>query len=696
MTTPSIALAGANRTDLIAELASPGPNSPMTAKVRRVAAPIQDLASEIADELTLDEKQLRSVLAPRVSGLGFNLRQSDVTTRAAWWLLGQWLTGYALGAFPATASLADAESWFYGPLRDALPQFAPHRNMGDIASLASPEEVWALLPYLLDPLEAGTRRDVLAAPRSEPHRRERKTKGIFYTPADVANWMVDTTQIPDKAWTCLDPACGSGVFLRAALLRDRRTGVYGVDLEPSAAEMAAFVVLSSCIADGAPWLHWHLARIRLATLNALALGNSDPIEDDVLERRRDEVESARRQLLSGSLPALPADLSASYTTLALLFPELRDGADVLLSNPPYAPLDTHVGVAANNGYMAFSSSAPTPRTNMFIPFTEHCWRLTKKSTGSAAIVLPLAFSFGRDRHLQDLRKAMARIGGWSCAFFDRTPDALFGDDVKTRNAVLAFDAQGSSISTTGLLRWTSRTRRQFLRTITFAQHNLSVDQGIPKVGSSGEAKLLEGLRYILRNPLANDVQDSASICISAETAAAWQNSVFVSSTAYNWFNCMRDLRPAVNAGHTSESTVHAMRFASSTLADAAYSLLSSRVVYWLWRVEGDAFHVNKSFLLNLPLSLSSLSDALEQLSSLGMELWACSASSPNLALNRGRISVAFPPTAPHLLETIDDTLLNALDIQLPTRDFDLTEWYRQTVLVDDQDSRRVSRMRGAA
>jgi adenine-specific DNA-methyltransferase len=70
-------------------------------------------------------------------------------------------------------------------------------------------------------------------PQHEPQlmREDRRARGVFYTPVEIANWIVAQTYGPSlREWNgaepppkLLDPACGAGVFLQAAIaaLQDR-------------------------------------------------------------------------------------------------------------------------------------------------------------------------------------------------------------------------------------------------------------------------------------------------------------------------------------------------------------------------------------------------------------------------------------------------------------------------------------------
>src|SRR5262249_16965518 len=147
-------------------------------------------------------------------------------------------------------------------------------------------ELRALLPYLLDPMAAATRRDVLSAQSTAHERRSRKASGVYYTPGDVAYLMVERVlsgHVGTDEHLWIDPAHGSGVFLRAAFcalggrseVADR---IYGVDLDPIAAETASFVLTAEDLVHnpdaGAPWERWHRFRRNLATGDALLIDTS--------------------------------------------------------------------------------------------------------------------------------------------------------------------------------------------------------------------------------------------------------------------------------------------------------------------------------------------------------------------------------------------------------------------------------------
>ena len=198
-------------------LASPSTRRPMSTLVERLGAPVRAVARSLEADLARRSDDLVWAQAPRAGGLGYSLATADVGRRAAWWLLGQWLCAYALGAIDPAATLLDAEEWFYGGGAPLDRQRLAPRG-GFVPLEATPAEAWSLLPYLLDPTGQGTRRQVLDSDAHRPDHEHRKKNGVYYTPADVAHFMARAV-MQEGTNTLLDPACGSGVFLRAGCSR---------------------------------------------------------------------------------------------------------------------------------------------------------------------------------------------------------------------------------------------------------------------------------------------------------------------------------------------------------------------------------------------------------------------------------------------------------------------------------------------
>jgi hypothetical protein len=324
------------------------------------------------------------------------------------------------------------------------------------------------------------------------------------------------------------------------------------------------------------------------------------------------------------------------------------------------------------------------------------WQHTHAGHGAAGVVVPLSVAFHGGQQYRSLRRAMAATAGtWDCSFFDRTPDALFGDDVKTRNAILIFRAtkrtRPDAVAVTGLLRWTSTSRPKIFASLRHTGVSSSIADRLPKLGSAAERDLYAALRQ-LPGSLGDDVVQRAKVTGAKATPDQWPHTLFVGPTAYNWFNCLREVPAATLASHSSSSALTALRFKDDDTASIAYALISSQLVFWLWRVDADAFHVSPSWLIGLNFRINSLrADHAATLAQAGRDLWRAALTTPLTAVNKGRQTLAFPATL-HMAarEIVDAAVVEGFGLRRIASRFDLNSWYRDTVVVDRMDNRRLS------
>ena len=135
----------------------------------------------------------------------------------------------------------------------------------------------------------------------------------------------------------------------------------------------------------------------------------------------------------------------------------------------------------------------------------------------------------------------------------------------------------------------------------------------------------------------------------------------MSGTAYNFLNVFRSCDPKENlSGTLSASAVHRLSFTSHKQMSVAMALLTSRIAFWLWRVEGDGFHVTRQFLEELPLFDIVESDD-SALARLGEAIWKGLRQDVLVSNNGGKKTLAFRPTTiAREREAVDETLLDAL------------------------------------
>jgi hypothetical protein len=252
------------------------------------------------------------------------------------------------------------------------------------------------------------------------------------------------------------------------------------------------------------------------------------------------------------------------------------------------------------------------------------------------------------------------------------------------------DREAKAKFETGQLRkWTSRTRDKVFESITFTPlATTDIAHGIPKLEGQDQSNTFAAL-VARKDNLRTFFKRARSARQSDALLPSESPRVFIASTAYNFLNVYRGLSEQESGHPFSENSVHCLEFAREDWAQLVFAVLSSRLTYWLWHVQGDGFHVARWFLDSIPFGVSSFTSEQERrLQRLGSELWALLQGHRIVSLNRGKQTTAFRPLAcERERDAIDTILLEAAE--LPTS---LLEVLRQfivtTVMVDHTDARR--------
>lgn len=611
-----------------------------------------------------------AVFPSRSDDGGANAVPSD-PGMAAWSLVAMWVTGVAFGAFPVSATLQDAEQWFSGVkasprLSSLLAEKTLQKAETILRVNADTLAYRELLPYLLDPHGPGSRLSVRRDPSTSDTRARKRNEGVFYTPVDVAEYMTtvcfnefDSDAMP----TVLEPACGTGVFLRTALQEIKRRHpehgalylashcLFGVDIDPWALDAAAFVLLEECRDDchdsgPSPVDIWRRLRRNLTRVDALLI---DPPSD----RAVPQVISARVQL-------------------ARLFPALEHGPNIIIGNPPYADLGPREDMAELSHSFETLAVKPDANAEIYLPFIEQMIRLAD-SACSGAFVVPLSIASNVGTQFFVMRNLIARTRGrWKFAFFDREPHALFGEDVKTRNAIVFWSRKPADVSTaiaTGPLRkWRGESRAAMFKSLRFTPIDTSIEiqSGIPKLEGELQSRTLKTLFGRWNASFELGVHAVERIALS-DTPRANRRMVFMGPTAYNFLSVF--LRPETNtlpAGvDFSEHPLHCIRCASDRDALAVFAIFSSHLAYWWWHLHGDGFHVSRRFIAEFPFGLQELpGPMIATLARHGEELWARIRNVPIISLNRGKTSLAFTPNGhDDIRRNIDQLLADAAGLE---------------------------------
>lgn len=566
-----------------------------------------------------------------------------VQERLAWSMVSAWLVAVATESLPATASLEAAAEWFHGSCDGTAVALVSSRAAKEAEAalrlIADARALFDLLPYVLDPHGPGSRLSERRDPDTGVARRRKRQNGVFYTPADVAEYMAEATIGASAAGdppTVFDPACGTGVFLRAALKalvrrfprhspHDLATHLFGTDIDPWPLDAAAFVLIADVWKAGAPRglcpaSLWKELRRNLAAIDTLRI---DPAHADAARQHR--------------------------VAIDVLFPALAGGPSIVIGNPPYADLGNRTDLPALSASFRTIAAKADAKAEIYLAFVEQMTRLTAGSLAGGALVLPLSIACNVGSQFTAIRKLIADTPGrWRFAFFDREPHALFGEDVKTRNAIVLWSRSGGSMDTrieTGPLRkWRGHNRAAMFRSLTFTPIGNGIQAGIPKIEGENQAQALD----MLSQRWSRFEQAVVRIDRRDLTAAPFADNrtVFVGPTAYNFINVF--LRPPRKLFRhelsLSEHPLYAVQCSTENEAFAAFAVLSSHLAYWWWRSHGDGFHVSRRFLEELPFGVETVTDETGiRLTDAGRALWGAMRERPIMSLNRGRTSLAYTP-----------------------------------------------------
>lgn len=578
----------------------------------------------------------------------------------AWLIVSMWVAAVAARGIPVSASLPQAEDWFFGSKKgNRLTTLTSPRAIQKAESAlrvqADAAAYLDLLPYILDPHGPGSRLSVRRDPSTRAVRSRKREEGVFYTPADVADYMANAcvSVLDGDIPTVLDPACGTGVFLRAALGALRRrypekdaaslaaNFLFGIDIDPLALEATAFVLLAD-IWTGAsfpPIALWQSLRRNLACMDTLRIDPAD----------------GNRSLL--------APEPASRISISSIFPSLSRGPTIILGNPPYANLGARSDLPSLQRIYRTIAVKPQPNAEIYLAFIEQMARLAGAKNCAGALVLPLSIACNVGSQFTAARKLIAETPGrWRFAFFDREPHALFGEDVKTRNAIVLWSRslhdESAKLETGPLRKWRGDSRAQLFRSLQYTRINTDIRGGIPKIEGDRQAVALKALSS--RWDQLERALKHIGRCPVAASPDADDRTVFVGPTAYNFLNVF--LKPPCKLFGKdlvlSEHPLHVLTCASRQDALAVFAMLSSHLAYWWWHSHGDGFHVSGRFLCDFPFGLDALGGTVaEALARAGQELWSTINTRPIISLNRGRTSLAFTPNGHDSIRRQSDQIL---------------------------------------
>lgn len=505
-----------------------------------------------------------------------------------------------------------------------------------------------LINYALEALEydAEAYFNVKVSRGTRSSNSKKKASGIYYTPMDVVNFIVSRSVAPvlahvDKP-SILDCSCGSGVFLIQSLIYLEATYnlnrnldisldtldrcIWGVDISQAAADCCKAV-----------FLQYYL----------------DNYEDAAT--RLDEIwDIINKSILVGDATHLQDILSRNQ-----FFPPLFD---CIVGNPPYV--------------------TEGRKSNLFIPFVDNmiCY---SSNCSCSALILPLSICYSQGGEFVRLRSRIQNdAASWTFMNYDRSPDSLFGDQIKTRNTILFRSniEPTTDIFTTTLQRWTSANRSSLFTNYMLCDiSGISLSERVPKIST-----VVEKAGY---ECISSGFSSLSSLLVCGDS----DYPLIVNGTAYNWLCVYNHLPPSTdeNGKPYISGTTKIYHLPNSECRDFCIAVLSNRIAYWYWIVVGDGFHFNSSFLSDFKVGKDTFKESqYAELCRLGKMYSEQIKRYPTISYNARKKIVNYSHwEAMEVVRSIEKIIVDALNL---SDDFvsHMEQWYFNQVHCNRDNEKR--------
>lgn len=584
-------------------------------------------------------------------------------------LILNWICGRILNHIPSQADLVDAEIWFQKSSRDACISSSislnTHEQVLKYLRKLDVHLILGAMPYLAEVFETGNE----TAEEKGAKRKKKKNSGIYYTPTDVIDFIVSrsilnrkeqNSSIENLKW--YDPAIGTGSFFISVLkyysttdaqnlITYSKLNLFGSDISPHALQSATYIIATNCL----------------------------------FKNKYQDLKKASK-IIGSNLALTDATTLRNNEQLANLFPEIgNDGVDFIVSNPPYSKKQ-------QNQLSLFKedvNGSTNLGDNLYPDFIKILLDLTSKHKGGGGMVVPLSLVASSKEIIKKLRNYIqSKNGSFEFWNFDRTPDSLFGDDVKTRNTIFFFSnsellEKNRSFNSTYLHRWSSRNRETLFNSISLASlgSNIDITNGVPKVGDVFGVDILNQIN-------TNSLGNLSGVLKNTENLT----DLITKTTAYNWLPIELNTKdcPIAAPGRVSWEIK-----SNEISAPTVYAILNSRITYWLWRLWSDGFHVTNQFIYNLPFGNAFFNKIdKSKTKQLGLNLWNSIQSELVVSKNAGLISHSYCPfKSSDLLDEIDDLIITIYDLPSTTSDY-LKKNIAQLIIAGrEKENKTISKMK---
>lgn len=588
-----------------------------------------------------------------------------------------------------------------------------------------------LLPYILEVFEYENidLKTAIFDERRGTIPLKKKKRGIYYTPDDVASYIISNTverfvefgifKSDDndlKSVTILDPSCGTGIFLKKSLVyliekyrilnftcplsEALMNNIYGVDKSPTAIRSCIMILLATDIkmlmnSNLSIFTLWNIASMNVLEGDSVngTLPIDIPSDNGFFEEtliNRIELKNTilvdyfdflgKEELFNNRLEDYKRENSLiSSFYYSLCYPEVFQSKNLgfacIVGNPPYTDYYAKENFDLTH-YVSYGG-------NIYTLFVENMKFLSGKDS-ICSLIIPLSISYHTGQGYKKLRKMVKEDSAvWGFNHFDRSPDSLFGDDIKTRNSIIfreSFDIMNKRLYTSTLLRWNSRNRDKLFENIeTIDISDFNIIEFIPKISSELELEILKKLLEKSKSlfEMVNSVPKK-HFYIEGD----FNKNIYFYSTAYNWIPIFMTIPKSYDkeGNITIPDSLWGVECSSSNDARFIFACISSTVSYWLWAVIGDGFHLSSQFLKKLPFNKSLFSESsFNRLACLGEKLWNELQKHPINKVNSGKSIGNYNfLSCRAIIEDIDNIIIQEMGLPLETSSF-IHGWYRDMI-----------------
>jgi len=402
--------------------------------------------------------------------------------------------------------------------------------------------------------------------------------------------------------TVLDPACGSGAFLFAALTileplytacLQRFEGFAPENPVFQTKAQSAYFLLKTIMLNnlyGVDLMPEALEICKLRLFLKLITQLDDVAELDLLPNLDSNLRvgnSLMGFVKKEDAKNNPQELETQQPFHWFLeFPNImrRGGFKVIIGNPPYVEYSKVKKDYQIEGYETESCG------NLYAFMLEKSLEILQ-AQGCFGVIIP-ASSICTDR-MKPLQEQLLKLTNplWS-SFYADSPGKLFADVDTQLTIILAKkDAQKTTVFTSRYYKWNATYREKLFQTVIYSKSDDFVRSGsIPKIGSSLESTILQKLSL-------------PSKLISHLLKPNGSHKVFYRNAGGRYYKIILDFEPPfyLNGKVAKSSTYCSLTVWTAKDRDILCTLLSSGIFFWYWTVYSDNWHLLKREMNMFPV-----------------------------------------------------------------------------------------------